>query len=155
MSSEAPRLVLCALTGSHAPERRRLHSLGFALFTRLSSVLLALGALRLMRSDTLLQGLAHLTLALLLVALAWFRPKPIFATQEGLALGSGKRKRLVPWSRVLDIRELPWIRFSPPWYPKMWQVDLDNERFDFCGVRNARQIVIEFVARAEAQQSRD
>lgn len=129
-------------------ERRHLHSRGFWIFTRLSSLLFALSLFPLLRSASLLQGLAHTALVLAVVAFAWLRP-----TKEGLAVGSGKRTRLIPWSRVQDIRELPWIRFSPPWYPKMWQVDLDRDRFDFCGVRNARQIVIEFVARAGGPSS--
>jgi hypothetical protein len=112
-------------------------------------LLLALSLFPLLRSASLLQGLAHTALMLAVVALAWLRPRRIFATEDGLAVGSGKRTRLIPWSRVQDIRELPWIRFSPPWYPKMWQVDLDDECFDFCGARNARQIVIEFAARAD------
>ena len=152
MSSDVPRFVISSLTFSDTPERRRLHSRGFALFTRLGSSLLVVCLFPLLRSGTLLQALGHTVLVLALVALVWLRPKPIFATNEGLAVGSGKRKRLIPWSRVLDIRELPWIRFSPPWYPKMWQVDLDNECFDFCGVRNARQIVIEFVAQARGRR---
>ncbi|HET7539000.1 MAG TPA: hypothetical protein VFK05_03985 [Polyangiaceae bacterium] len=44
------------------------------------------------------------------------------------------------------MREQPWILRNPPWNAKMWQVDLrDGQSFDFIGVRNAREIIAEFV----------
>ena len=107
-----------------------------------------------MPSETLIEASVHVAFVLAVACLLWFRPKAVVATEGGLAVGSGKRARLIPWKRVLDVQELPWIRLSPPWYPKMWQVELDDgERFDFCGVRKAHQIVIEFVKRSEARQS--
>src|SRR6187549_334080 len=154
MSSDMPRFALSSLTFADPPGHCRLHSRGFALFTRLGSLLLLLSVVPLVHSETLIEASIHVTLALALAWLLWFRSKTVVATKDGLALGSGKRLRLIPWSRVLDVRELPWIRVSPPWYPKMWQVDLDHdERFDFCGVRKAREIVIEFVRRSEIRQN--
>jgi hypothetical protein len=94
-----------------------------------------------------------LLVVLAIVALArylWLRPKPIFATDAGLEVGAGKKRRLIPWSRVLDIREMPSVRMHPFSQPRLWQVDLDHEeRFDFCGTRNAREIVAEYIERAE------
>ena len=149
-----PRLVLSSLSFADPAGHCRLHSRGFALFKRLCSLLLLLSFFPLVQSATLFEASTLVTLVLALVWLLWSRSKTVIATKDGLAVGSGKRLRLIPWSRVLDVRELPWIRFSPPWYPKMWQVDLDNdERFDFCGVRRAREIVIEFVKRSETRQS--
>jgi hypothetical protein len=148
------RFALSSLTFADPPGHCRLHSRGFALFTRLASLLLLLSLLFLVRSESILEASIHVALVLALAWLLCFRSKSVVATKEGLAVGSGKRIRLIPWSRVLDVRELPWIRVSPPWYPKMWQVDLDgDERFDFCGVRKAREIVIEFVKRSEARQN--
>jgi hypothetical protein len=148
-----PRFVLSSLTFADPPGHCRLHSRGFALFTRLGSLLLLLSLFPLVHSETLIEASIHVTLVLVLTWLLWFRAKSVVATKDGLAVGSGKRVRLIPWSRVLDVRELPWIRLSPPWYSKMWQIDLDNgERFDFCGVRKTREIVIEFVSRSETRQ---
>jgi hypothetical protein len=85
----------------------------------------------------------------------WLRPRPVFATRRGLEVGSGKKRRLIPWARVLDVREMPSVRMHPFSHPRMWQVDLDsNQRFDFCGVREARQIVTEYVKRAETRPPR-
>jgi hypothetical protein len=149
------RFALSSLTFSDPPGHCRLHSRGFAVFTRLVSLLLLLSPLPLVRSESIIEASIHVTLVLALAWLLWSRSKSIVATNDGLALGSGKRMRLIPWSRVLDVRELPWIRVSPPWYPKMWQVDLDeDERFDFCGVRKAREIVAAFVERSEARRNR-
>jgi hypothetical protein len=148
-----PRFLLSSLTFADPPGHYRLHSRSFVVFTRLCSLLLLLSLFPLLRSDSMLEASIHIALVLGLVWLLWSRPKSVFATNGGLALRSGKRVRLIPWSRVLDVRELPWIRLSPPWYPKMWQVDLDHgERFDFCGVRKTREIVSEFVKRSEARQ---
>jgi|GEM_PF-1413540 len=153
MSSDRPRFVLSSLTFADPPGHYRLHSRIFSLFTRLGSLLLVLGLVRLLRSDSFIGASIHAALGLALAGLLWFRKKSVFACNDGLAVGSGKNRRLIPWSRVLDVRELPWIRFSPPWYPKMWQVDLDqDQRFDFCGIRKTREIVSEFIKRSEASQ---
>jgi hypothetical protein len=151
----------CRLAWPSSPDaqkRYRLHSRGFALATRSFSLLVLLGIYPWLNSvvavteleSALTTTLSSALLVLVTVALAcwlWFRSKPVVATHAGLEVGSGK-PRLIPWSRVLDIREIPWIRFSPPWYPKMWQVDLSGgESFDFCGIRTAREVVIEFVSR--------
>ena len=104
-----------------------------------------------LNSESIIEARIHALLALAVAWLLWSRRKVVIATPLGLAMGSGKRIRVIPWALRRDIRELPWIRVSPPWYPKVWQVDLDDdERFDFCGVRKARDVVIEFVKRAEA-----
>jgi hypothetical protein len=148
MSFDMPRFVLSSLTLADPPGHRRLHSRGFALFTRLAALLLVLSLLAQVHSEPLVEASFHVALVVTLAWLLWSRSKSVVATNGGLAVGSGKRIRLIPWSRVLDTRELPWIRASPPWYPKMWQVDLDNdEHFDFCGVRNAREIMAGFVKR--------
>jgi len=155
MSSDMPRFLLSSLTSSDTLERCRLHSRGFALFTRVGSLLLLLSLFPLLRSESIAEAAIHVSLALALAWLLWFRSKRVYATSDGLSVGSGKSMQLIPWSRVLDVRELPWIRVSPPWYPKMWQVDLDgDQRFDFCGVRKTREIVIEFVKRNQARQAR-
>lgn len=147
-----PRFVLSSLTLADRPGHCRLHSRGFAVFSRLGALLLVLSLFPLVRSESLVEASIHITLVLALAWLLWFRSKSVVASNDGLILVSGKHERLIPWSRVLDVHELPWIRVSPPWYPKMWQVDLDHgERFDFCGVRQAREIVIDFVKRSEAR----
>lgn len=160
MSSES-RFTLSSLTLAQPRGSERLHSRGFALSTKLTSLLVIVGLWRVLLSDlvpAVLSGLTRATVdsaihALLLLGLAvllWSRSKPVIATPGGLVVGSGKKQRHIAWTRVIDVREVPWLRFSPPWYPLMWQVDLDrDERFDFCGVRNARDIVIEYVKRAE------
>jgi len=54
------------------------------------------------------------------------------------------------WSRVIDVREMPPVRLQSFANPSMWQVDLDRgERFDFCGTRDARKNVAEYIERAE------
>jgi len=146
------RFVLSSLTLADRPGHCRLHSRGFALFTRLGALLLLSSLFPLVRSESLVEASIHTALVLALAWLLWFRSKSVIASNAGLVVGTGKRQRLIPWSRVLDVRELPWIRVSPPWYPKLWQVDLDHgERFDFCGVRKTREIVIDFVKRSEAR----
>lgn len=143
------RFVLSSLTLADPPGHSRLHSRGFTFFTRLASLFLVLSLFVRVRSESLLEASIHGALGLAVAWLLWSRSKSVIATNNGLAVRCGKHTRLIPWSRVLDVRELPWIRVNPPWYPKMWQVDLDNdERFDFCGVRNAREIVTEFVKRS-------
>jgi len=149
-----PRFILSSLVFAEPPVDCRLHSRGFAVFTRLAALLLVFSLVPRLSSESLFEAGVHVTLVVALAWLLWFRPKAVVATRAGLAVGSGERARLIPWSPVLDVREVPWIRVSPPWYPKMWQVDLDgDEHFDFCGVRKSREIVIEFVKRSEAGQS--
>lgn len=161
MSSEVGRFVLSSLANADRGGRHRLHSRSFCLYTRAFALLLVVGACQVMRYEAApaaqrgtLSAIGESTLHVLaLLAVAtylWFRSKQVFATPAGLEVGSGKRLRVVPWSRVVDVREVPWIRFSLSWYPRMWQVDLDrNQRFDFCGTRRARDIVRQYVARAE------
>jgi hypothetical protein len=98
----------------------------------------------------LLWGAAKILLLSAVGLTLWFRVRDITATSKGLEVGSGRSVRQIPWGRVVDVREMPWMRFSPPWYPKMFQVDLrGGEAFDFVGVRDSREIVRQFVARAE------
>ena len=156
MSSDRPRFLLSTLTFTDGPDRCRLHSRGFALFIRMGALLLVLSLFPSLRSESLVEASIHVALVLALAWLLWCRPKRVFATTSGLTVGAGKSFRHIPWSRVLDVRELPWLRVSPPWYPKLWQVDLEQgERFDFCGVRNAREVVVEFMKRSETGARRD
>ncbi len=148
-----PHFTLSSLSLHDPAGHCRLHSRTVTLLTRVFAVLLLLNLWPIVGAESLREASVHGAVSLAFAWFLWFRPKPVVATPRGLAVGAGKRQRLIPWSRVLDVRELPWIRFSPPWYGKMWQVDLsDDERFDFCGVRNAREIVIEFVRRSEARR---
>jgi hypothetical protein len=155
------RFVLSSLTLVDPPGRHRLDSRSSACFSRTFSVLLCVGAFQLLWYQT--TPAAHVTswselaksfpqaIAMLAVALyLWVRPKPIFATRDGLEVGAGKKRRLIPWSRVLDVREMPTVRFRAWSNPSAWQVDLDrDERFDFFGTPKARAIVKEYIARAE------
>jgi len=156
-----PRDFLASLDLRDASDRCRLDSLGFALLARLLSVLFLLGIPGVVQFD-IASATPHrvwgatiedAVLALALLAMAWFLwqvPKRVLATRDGLLLGKNKKTRLIPWPRVLDVRELPWIRTSPPWYPKRFQVDLQgDQRFDFVGRRDSREIVIQFVKRSE------
>jgi hypothetical protein len=161
MSSEMSRFVLSSLTLADPPGRHRLHSRFFGLYSRLFSVLLCAGAFQLIwyrmtpaahveSWADLAKGIPQLLAILLLARYLWRRPKPVFATKSGLEVGAGKQRRLIPWSRVLDVREMPAVRLSSFANPSLWQVDLDrDERFDFCGTREAREIVKEYIARAE------
>jgi hypothetical protein len=161
MSSEMSRFVLSSLTFADPPGRQRLHSRLYAFFSRLFAVLLFAGAFqhlwyRLTSRAEVGSGsespsiLPQLTAMVAVAIYIWFRPKPVYATQAGLEIGAGKKRRLIPWSQVLDIREMPAVRLS--WFsnPSMWQVDLDrDEQFDFCGTPKARQIVRKYIARAD------
>jgi hypothetical protein len=160
-----PRFLLSSLAMRDAPGRWRLHSRAYALLMRLFAVMLATNIYRVVESEVaaraqrgvaaaLLEATLHIVLLVLLVVMLWFRPKTVIATSHGLELGSAKKLRLIPWQQVVDVREMPWIRFSPPWYPKLFQVDLaDGEAFDFVGVRNSRQIVITFLKRQESSMT--
>ena len=137
-------------------DRVRLHSLGMSFFARVIAALLAGSIVQVIiaQAEAMVQvgvaraigeGALHVVLLALIVPLLWFRRK-VYATSAGLEIATFKKRRVIPWAQVIDIRELPWIRQSPPWYPKMWQVDLtDGEAFDFAGVRQAREIVASFI----------
>jgi hypothetical protein len=154
------QFTLSSLTLRDASGRTRLHSRAYTLYVRSFALLLGCGGLFSFEqaapfapsSDwgTLTKG-ALLALATLAVAwFIWSCPKRVFATPDGLEVRAGKKTRLIPWPRVLDVRELPWIRYTWSFYPRMWQVDLDHdERFDFCGTRRAREIVKEYIERHE------
>jgi hypothetical protein len=155
------RFGLSSFTLADLPGSYRLHSRVFTIQCRIFSMLLLGCAFQLLDLEMSRtgRGAALLSLAytgllfvavLAVAAYLWRRPKRIVATKEGLEVGTGKKQRVIPWSRVLDVRELPWVRVNPPWSPRMWQVDLDRgEHFDFCGTREARQIVRDYIARAE------
>ena len=154
MSSEVPNSLLDWLRGS--PERHRLHSLGYKWFARAFALLLCANSFRLYHREVQVaaeRGLTHALIEGLLLALllglatlaAWTACPPVVATRAGLEVGNGKALRLIPWDRVHDVREMPWIRRSPPWYPKRFQVDLEGgEAFEFVGDRRSREIVLEF-----------
>jgi hypothetical protein len=157
-----PRFLLSSLAMRDAPGRYRLHSRAYSLLMRLFAVMLAINIYRVVESDVgaraqrgvagaLLEATLHIVLLVLLVLMLWSRPKVVIATSQGLELGSGKKLRLIPWQQVADVREMPWMRFSTPWHPKLFQVDLaGGEAFDFVGARNSRQIVIGFLKRQES-----
>ena len=137
-------------------ERIRLHSLSMLVLARVFAVLLAASMVRVVQEQAgalarvgaaraVGEGVLHVLLLALLVWLLWFR-RQVIATRAGLEVAKGKQRRLIPWSQVVDIRELPWLRQNPPWQPRMWQVDLlGGESVDFIGVRNAREIVASFI----------
>jgi len=141
--------------------RSRLHSRFFAFYCRVFSVLLFGGACQAVsyavapaaRSgdwSALVQWLLVIVAMVMVARYLWRRPKPIFATDGGLEVGSRKERRLIPWSRVIEVREMPSVRMQTFSRPRMWQVDLDRgERFDFCGTPDARKIVAEYIKRAE------
>lgn len=137
--------------------RRRLHSVGFFWLRRVFAVLLVTDAGRVVRdqwfesqaAEAPLVAVFHAGAFLLVAYLLWSRGKSVFATEVGLELGSGKELRLIPWGRVTDLREMPWMSLHPPWYPKRYQLDLaDGESLDFVGRRDARAIVSELSARS-------
>jgi hypothetical protein len=130
--------------------RQRLHSLTFHWLRRIFTVLLAADALRAsfsLWSEPLVGGKAlstvlHVGTFLLLALILWFRGRTVFATDDGLELVSGGVVRVVPWLSLVDLREMPWMTLHPPWYPKLYQLDLlDGESLDFIGRRNAVAIV--------------
>ena len=141
------------------PERCRLHSLSFLLLARVFAILLGIGIYQVVATAieaapelglvrVIGEGTLYVAILLGLVYILWFRKK-VVATRAGLEVGRGKRRCVIPWPQVLEVRELPWIRFNPPWYPKMWQVDLlRGKSFDFIGVRDCQEIVAAFIERA-------
>jgi hypothetical protein len=130
--------------------RQRLHSLTFHWLRRTFAVLLAADALRAclgLWSEPpvgwrALSTVLHVGTFLLLALILWFRGRTVFATDYGLELVSGGVTRVVPWPRLIDLRETPWMTLHPPWYPKLYQLDLlDDESLDFIDRRNAVTIV--------------
>jgi hypothetical protein len=122
----------------------RLHSVVFQLYRRLFALLLAWDAARVLWNREL--GLEVVLRAGAFLALSywlWFRARTVFATKPGLELRLGVTVRKIAWQDVADVREMPWMTLHPPWYPKLYQVDLvGGEAFDFVGRRDARAIVI-------------
>jgi hypothetical protein len=137
--------------------RCRLHSFSFLLFSRIFACLLVfclyqyiVSAVEAVPREGLLRVLVEsagvVALFFAIICLLWSRPR-VVATSAGLQITRGRKRRIVPWDQVFDIRELPWIRVNPPWYPKMWQVDFVKGRsLDFIGVRQAPAIVRAFWA---------
>jgi hypothetical protein len=144
-----------------SPERCRLHSLSFLLLARVFALLLGIniyqvvgsaieGAPKLGLVRVLAEGTVHVALLTALISMLWFR-RTVVATAAGLEVGRGWQRRVIAWSHVVDVRELPWIRLNPPWYPKMWQVDAQHGKsFDFIGVRQAREIMTAFKGRSSS-----
>lgn len=76
----------------------------------------------------------------------------VYATHAGMEVRHGFFKcRLIPWSRVRAVAELPWLRASPPWQPKMWQVDFEHApTISFIGKRKVPKLVARFQNAARA-----
>jgi hypothetical protein len=74
----------------------------------------------------------------------------VYATSAGMEVRHGFFKcRLIPWSHVRAVSELPWIRSSPPWQPKMWQIDFEHApTISFIGKRKVPKIVATFQSEA-------
>ncbi|HEX3852988.1 MAG TPA: hypothetical protein VHW01_18625 [Polyangiaceae bacterium] len=79
----------------------------------------------------------------------------VYATNAGMEVRHGFFKcRLIPWSRVRAVSELPWIRYSTPWQPKMWQIDFEHApTVSFIGKRKVPKIVATFQNEAPAGHS--
>ena len=117
MSSDVSCSSLFSLTLADRPGRRRLHSRSFAIYSRMFALLLLVAACQLAWSEAwpvAQSGAWELAKVLLvcfgILALSrylWLRPRPVFATRPGLEVGAGKKRRLIPWARVLDVREMP------------------------------------------------
>lgn len=145
-------------SGPTAQLRQRLHSLTFHWLRRIFALLFAADALRTCVSlwgqalvdVAALSAVLHVAAFLLIAHYLWFRGRAVFATDRGLELVSGSVVRLVPWLSLIDVREMPWMTLHPPWYPKLYQLDLpDGESLDFVGRRSAIPIV-----RAAQQRAR-
>ena len=159
MSSE----LSVARSGSlaSARERRRLHSRIVSSYTRLFSLMLLASAALLFRrwaSDAQRVGVKELAVLAGVVAVAWFvwlRPTRVFATAFGLEVIRGKRLKLIPWQRVVDVCELPWPRTRRVYYAHNWRVRLDDDEcFDFYGTLDAREVVSDYIERAERELAR-
>jgi len=76
----------------------------------------------------------------------------VYATNAGMEVRHGFFKcRLIPWNRVGAVNELPWIRTSTPWQPKMWQIDFEHApTVSFIGKRKVPKIVATFQDEARA-----
>jgi hypothetical protein len=149
MSSERGRASL-------PRQRHALHSITYYWLVRLFAVVLLLDAARVVGNQLFETQLAkaplnaalHAGAFLLVACFVWFRSKKVFATDIGLELSSGRSVRLIPWERVIDLREMPWMTLHPPWYPKLYQLDLaDGRSLDFIGRRDACTIVADLASR--------
>jgi len=139
------------------PTRQRLHSVTFHWLRRVFALLLAADAVRVSLGlwSEALPGAGGLSVALhagaflLLAYYLWFRARLVFATARGIELVSGGTLRVVSWDNVIDLREMPWMTIHPPWYPKLYQLELrDGESLDFIGRRDARAVVGQSLQRA-------
>ena len=76
----------------------------------------------------------------------------VYATSAGMEVRHGLFKcQLIPWSRVRAVTELPWLRSSPPWQPKMWQINFEHApTISFIGKRKVPKIVATFQDEARA-----
>lgn len=140
-----------------AASRQRLHSVTFLCLRRVIALLFAADALRVSfhlwsgspLGVRMLSEVLHLGAVLLLAYHLWFGGRVVFAAERGLELVSGGTIRVIPWQCVSDLREMPWMTLHPPWYPKLYQLDLsDGEAIAFVGRRDARAIVAAALQRA-------
>ncbi|HEY3666836.1 MAG TPA: hypothetical protein VGL19_12575 [Polyangiaceae bacterium] len=134
-------------------DRRALHSWPYFVLSRYFVLAPAALMSRMGYHAALEQGVLALgpfvfpALLLVLIALVIRGSTPrVYATPAGLEISHGLFKsRLVPWPNVSAIRELPWLRQSTPWQPKMWQVDFERgSSISFIGSRRAAEIVARF-----------
>ena len=134
-------------------ERRTLHSWPYFVLSRYFVLAPAALMSRMAYQTACKQGVLALgpfvfpALLLVVIALILRNSTPrVYATPAGLEISNRLFKsRLVPWPNVSAIRELPWLRQSTPWQPKMWQVDFERgSSISFIGSRQAAQVVERF-----------
>lgn len=130
--------------------RRRLHSVTFLWLMRLFAVLLAWRAGTVLWAQlggavpTVTQSgsVWHAGAFLLFAGVLWHRARRVFAVPEGVELITGRKRRVIPWAEVGEIRELPLMWLHPPWYPRHFQLDLTRgESLEFFGRRKAHEIL--------------
>jgi hypothetical protein len=146
-------------TPSTRASRRTLHSWPYWLLSRY--FVLAPGGLmaKMGYREAHAYGIATLgkyvfpALLVVFIALVIRMSTPrVYASSAGLEVRHGLFKgRLIPWSRVRAVSELPWIRCSPAWQPKMWQIDFERApTISFVGKRKVPKIVATFQDEARA-----
>lgn len=129
--------------------RRRLHSLLWRYQARIFALLLVGDAARVLYSllfrtsivprpaSGWLEAMAFLLAGYLL----WFRSRQWFATNVGIEIRSPNAVRVVPWSTITDLRDVPMTWLEAPWYPRRVEVVVaSGDVLEFVGRRNAREI---------------